>query len=192
MFKEISVVIKPILLGQAPSAKGDGRPFTGPSGSTVMRWLEVDDRDQLEHFFYLENLLPYPLSPNADPKKRDSSLTPGEARVGCNNFLARTRHRLMQEVGADVYHSNRPPTVVVCLGNKVWRGFRLDSKAPWFHWEPVSDDFLMVKFPHPSGLNHSLSDSEFVRETATRLRRIALGRIDAPHPTDPNHPLTLL
>lgn len=188
--------IKPILLGQAPSVKGDGRAFTGPSGKTLTRWLGVDDRDELANYFYLENLVDRPLVRNDDPRRHNSELTPHMARDGAQKFLARTNTRLLRELGQQAFNDwidSGHPVTVVALGNKVWRGFNLPHKAPWFQWEMVEGgEFAIVKFPHPSGLNHELNDPDFAREVATRLRRIAQGHLDAPHPTDPHHSLRQL
>jgi uracil-DNA glycosylase len=175
--------VLPILLGQAPSAKGDGRAFTGPSGKTICRWLGVEDRDDLQKYFYLENLLQAPLPHNPDVKRKSSSFTPAEARFGCQNFLTRTRFRLRKSMGRDGYTDwiDSGGTVeVVVLGTKVWKGFGLPSHANWFEEQPVADDFRMVKFPHPSGLNLELNDVQFARETAARLRAIAMGVPYAP------------
>jgi hypothetical protein len=171
--------IQPILLGQAPSAQGDGRPFTGPSGKTVCKWLGVEGREQLAGYFYLENLLPHPLPRNADERRRSSQLTPAQARLGANNFLTRTRFRMRKELGAqgysDLIDQHKVFTVVV-LGTKVWKGFKLPSYDAWFTERMIGDDFMLIKFPHPSGLNHELNDPDFARETASRLRAIALHR----------------
>lgn len=170
--------ILPILLGQAPSAQGDGRPFTGPSGKTVCKWLGVDDRDELQKYFYLENLLDKPLPHNPDAKRKSSQLTPAQARQGCGSFLTRTRFRLRKEMGPQGYSDfidSGQEIKVVCLGTKVWRGFNLPAHADWFDEVYEVDEFLMVKFPHPSSLNLALNDPAFARETATRLRRIAQG-----------------
>ena len=187
--------VQPSLRGQAPSAKGDGRPFTGPSGKTVMNWLGVDSREELEKYFWLENLFDQPLEPNSDWRRKSSQLTPAAARVACEAFLQRTRGRLRRSMGRHEFTEfidNGPPITVVCLGTKVWKGFNLHSHANWFHPEPVGPDFAMVKFPHPSGLNLELNDPVFARETATRLRRIALGNLDAPYPSDSHHTLRQL
>lgn len=171
------MLAKPIILGQAPSAKGDGRPFTGPSGKTLCRWLGVGDREELERYFVLENLIAHPLDKNHDPKRRNSELTPAEARLGAMNFLTRTRTRLMKEMGSEGWGQFSLSGViqVVVLGNKVWKGFGLPRASGWFDEQFVGDEFLMVKFPHPSGLNHELNDPEFVCQVSTRLRYIAQG-----------------
>jgi len=188
--------VKPVLLGQAPSLKGDGRAFSGPSGNTVMRWLGVNTRDELERLFYLENLLLKPLPLNPDPKCRSSQLTRPLAREGVANLKGRMRVRLRLKLTPQGYNDwidSGNPVVVVALGTKVWRGFDLPHKSPWFDLQLVDGgEFAVVKFPHPSGLNHELNDQRFAREVATRLRRIALGHLDSPHPTDPNHTLNRL
>lgn len=190
------MAIKPILLGQAPSRKGDGRAFTGPSGKTLTKWLGVDDRDGLSNYFDLDNLVHHPLAPNTDPHRHNSELTPSMAREGAQQFLVRTKARLLKELGQHQFNDwidSGRPVVVVALGTKVWRGFNFSNQLPWFHWEMVpGGEFLVVKFPHPSGLNHELNDPEFAREVATRLRRIAWGHIDSPTPADPNHSLRQL
>jgi len=171
--------IQPILLGQAPSAQGDGRPFTGPSGKTVCKWLGVEGREQLAEYFYLENLLPHPLPRNSDERRKSSQLTPAQARLGAKNFLTRTRFRLRKDLGSEGYTKFIDQSrflLVVVLGTKVWRGFNLPSHDEWFTERLISDEFMMVKFPHPSGLNHELNDPDFVRETARHLRSIALHR----------------
>jgi hypothetical protein len=147
--------------------------------------MGVEDREELAKWFVLENLLQEPLAKNISPHRRNSELTPGQARHGAQEFLGRTRLRVKCELGKDQWNDfidSAPPITVVCLGNKVWKSFNLPTGVDWFHWEPVEYDFAMVKFPHPSGLNQSLNDPIFAREVATRLRHIALGELRGPNP----------
>lgn len=118
------------------------------------------------------------------------------ARQGAQQFLVRTKARLLKELGQQQFNDwidSGNPIRVVALGTKVWKGFGFNNRTPWFHWEMAAGgEFLITKFPHPSGLNHELNDAAFAREVATRLRRIAQGYIDSPAPSNPHHTLRQL
>ena len=74
---------------------------------------------------------------------------------------------------------------VICLGSKVWRAFELPRTSDWFDERGLEDEFWMVKFPHPSGLNHELNDPMFVRSVSERLRYIAQGDRHGGNPVRP-------
>lgn len=166
--------VRPIILGQAPSRLGDGRPFTGPSGDTICKWAGVESREKLLEYFELDNLLSKPLPVNGADRRSPSAFSPTQARAQAGKFLERQRVRLRKELGQSEYNDfiDSGEIVVVALGTKVWRSFRLPRNAEVFDEQPVSAEFRIVRFPHPSGLNHQLNDSEFVANVQRRLREI--------------------
>ncbi len=184
--------MKPIILGQAPSAKGDGRHFTGPSGATLCRWAGVETRDELLGYFELDNILPQPLVLNPDENRRRSGLSNREAKLGAMNFLGRTRLAARRSLGAERYSDfiDTGHFVTVVLGAKVWRAFGLAETTEMFGSQFLADDFLMIRFPHPSGLNRELNDPKLFAAVCRNLRSIGkvtpTVTIDLDYPIDPN------
>ncbi len=153
---------------------GDGRPFTGPSGDTLVRWAGLHTRDELLEFFELDNLLSRPLPKNSDPKRRPSVFSQRDGRIESGNFLGRQRLRALRQLGQVEYNNfiDHGHFVVVVLGTKVWRAFGLPRDTDLFGELPIHDDFCMIRFPHPSGLNLQLNDKTLVEQVRTNLRRI--------------------
>lgn len=181
--------MKPIILGQAPSRMGDGRAFTGPSGNTILKWCGLNHRTQLLHYFELDNLLHTPM-PRVEPGhrnvKRTNSFHKAERVQAAKAFLDRWRAVAYRQMGGwqgvEAFQREGGRIVVVALGRQVWDTFGHDSISTlprhpeMFAEGEVEELFTLVRFPHPSGLNHQLNDYEFVAEVARRLR--AIGRIN--------------
>lgn len=166
--------IKPIILGQAPSQLGDGRPFTGPSGHTLCMWAGVDTRDELLQYFDLANLMSRPL-PRRPRTQRESTFKLTEGRDAARQFLFHTRKRVKMNLGQERWNDfidSGQRIEVVALGVKVWRSFRLPGGARHFERHQFEEDFAFIPFPHPSGLNHQLNDPLFRREVRMNLRRL--------------------
>lgn len=174
-------MILPIIVGQAPSRLGDGRPFTGPSGDRLVKWAGVRDRDELLKYFRLDNLMSEPLphhphnrKPNGSLKTVNFSMKVG--RLHAEIFVGKQRDYLYSQLGvegAEAFAKVRNHVDVVLLGRKVWDCFDLSGDTPMFGRVVRSRSGLRFhRFPHPSGLNHQMNDWEFVRETSERLRRI--------------------
>jgi hypothetical protein len=174
-------MILPVILGQAPSRLGDGRPFTGPSGDRLVQWAGVGSRDELLRYFRLDNLLPEPLphhpekrKPNGNLKSVNFSLKTG--RMHADAFLARQHDYLVNQLGVDgaeIFLQVRNHIDIVVLGRKVWDSLELHGDVPTFGRVVRARLGLRFhRFPHPSGLNHQMNDPEFLRETSQRLRRI--------------------
>lgn len=181
--------MKPIILGQAPSRLGDGRAFTGPSGNTLVQWCGLNHRTQLEKYFELDNLLHTPM-PRIEPShrniKRTNSFHRAQRVQAAKDFLNRWRAVAYQQMGGwqgvEAFQSDGGRIKVVALGRQVWDTFGHESISTlprhpdMFAEGDVEELFTLVRFPHPSGLNHQLNDHEFVAEVARRLK--AIGRID--------------
>ena len=174
-------MILPVILGQAPSRQGDGRPFTGPSGDRLLKWAGVETRDELLRYFRLDNLFPYPLPQHESERRPSGSLkTIGfSKRLGrdfAQQFIAREDDYLKNQLGPEGYttfHTVRNHIDVIVLGKKVWDALDLWGSTPMFNRVVRARTGLRFhRFPHPSGLNHQMNDPEFVRETSERLRRI--------------------
>lgn len=175
-------MILPVILGQAPSRLGDGRPFTGPSGDRLLRWSGVESRDELLKYFRLDNLMSQPLPHHPIARRPNGSLktvnfSKRVGKVHADIFLARQYDYLINQLGVDgldVFRQVHNRLDVVVLGRKVWESFDLRGDVPMFgRVVKVGVTYLRFhRFPHPSGLNHQMNDPEFVRETSERLRRI--------------------
>lgn len=174
-------MILPVILGQAPSHHGDGRPFTGPSGERLIKWAGVDNRDELLNYFRLENLFPVPLPRFPDERRPSGSLkTRGfSKKVGrqhAERFIERQDDYLKNQLGPEGYthfHTLHSKIDVIVLGRKVWDALDLWGQTPMFgRVIKVRTGLRFHRFPHPSGLNHQMNDPDFVRETSQRLRRV--------------------
>lgn len=168
-------MILPVIVGQAPSRLGDGRPFTGPSGDRLVQWAGVDTREELLRYFRLDNLMAQPLPNNPHERKPNGSLktinfSRHMGRVYADLFVARQRDYMSAHSG----HMVIELMDIVVLGKRVWESLDLRGDMPMFGFS-LSHMFKFHRFPHPSGLNHQMNDPEFVRETSHRLRQV--GRI---------------
>lgn len=166
-------MILPVILGQAPSRLGDGRPFTGPSGDRLVQWAGVESRDELLKYFRLDNLLPEPLPHHPERRKPNGNLktvnfSRRRGREQAVQFIARQNDYLIAENAGKVVKLD-----VVVLGKKVWESLELNMETPIFgRVVKVGLRMRFHRFPHPSGLNHQMNDPKFLGETSERLRRI--------------------
>lgn len=127
-------------MGQAPSLKGDGRPFTGPSGQTLSELIGMPVRS----VFDCRNLSDYWRS-DAKPEWHPKEAEWAAARV------------------PEVLDINQR---FILVGRKVAQAFRLGDKNPYLDW--IGDYKLSYQlpygpvaiFPHPSGLNRWWNSSE--------------------------------
>lgn len=162
---------KPIILGQAPVSP-DLTPFTGRSGRTLCEWAGVETREQLMEYFDLDNLL------DRTMKKSKTGQAPSfptsRAPLLRTKFIDRHRTALVEELGEDgarEYEINQRRTVLV-MGSLTWKAFDLKKTVSLFGTAPYKMVFMMVRFPHPSGLNRQLNDPEILAETIRNLRLI--------------------
>lgn len=152
--------MKPIIVGEAPSAQGDGRPFTGPSGERLQALLGLESYDQLTERFELMNLFEIQ-SPVWDRFDQEYA-----------------RKKAMRQMTKWV---NQEDLVdVILAGRKVARAFRVEPLA-WFVFE-MRANVVLWTFPHPSGLNHFWNDPEAERDASRFLRARAIGA-SAHHPS---------
>lgn len=153
-----------IILGQAPSRVGDGRPFSGPSGRRLCSLTGLADYDELSRAFKLMNLL-------REPVKK----VPGKKGDLFDRKMAAAR-------GAELYEVLPDEFKIVCCGREVWRSMGLDPTVPYFQWANVKANRRawgdLVLFPHPSGISHYWNDAGRVRRAAEFLAPLAhRGRI---------------
>jgi hypothetical protein len=175
-------MILPVILGQAPSRLGDGRPFTGPSGDRLLLWAQLETRDELLKYFRLDNLLSTPLPQYTDirspgGKLRTPSIGRRVAKDSAQQFTARQYDYLKNQLGGqrgmDDFIRAGNAVEVICLGRKVWEAFGLPNNTLYLKSYLRSQMGLkFYRFPHPSGLNHLMNDLEFLRETSEALRRV--------------------
>lgn len=126
---------KPILVGEAPSAQGDGRPFTGPSGDRLQALLGLESYDELTQAFEMINIFEKITKPAWDRFDRVY------ARRRAVALLTR-------------WHERDPDDIldVILAGRKVMAAFGVEH-LPWFGFHNLGGVVLWA-FPHPSGLNH--------------------------------------
>lgn len=148
-----------IILGQAPSRVGDGRPFSGPSGERLCNLTGLEDYDALARAFKLTNLL-------REPVKK----VPGKKGDLFDRKMAAAR-------GAELYELLPDDFKIVCCGREVWKAMALDPTVPYFQWTNVKANpgawGNLVLFPHPSGISHYWNDPERVRRAAAFLAPLA-------------------
>lgn len=121
-----------VIVGEAPSLLGDGRPFTGPSGARLCELLGVPDMAGLRELFELDNIFHHH-TPRWDAFDRR------HARQIANGKMK------------GWYQEDEPVTVIMC-GRKVWKAFS-GTQTDWFEPDERRNVVLWT-FPHPSGLNH--------------------------------------
>lgn len=162
---------KPIIVGEAPVSR-DGTPFTGRSGKTLMTWAGVSNRHELAEYFDLDNFVQKSLMPAkpGQPKNFPMKVAP----VLRQQFEDRHESALIRELGTDgalEYLLNQRRTVLV-MSSLVWGAFDLPRPTKLFEAKPYKMRYMMIRFPHPSGLNRQLNDPDIVREAIRHLRLI--------------------
>lgn len=162
---------KPIIVGEAPVSR-DGTPFTGRSGKTLQAWAGVSSRYELTQYFDLDNFVQKSLTPARPGQAKNFPMK--SAPVLRQQFMDRHEIALISELGlkgAEEYLLNQRRTVLV-MSSLVWRAFDLPRPTKLFEAKPFKQRYMMVRFPHPSGLNRQLNDPEIVREAIRHLRLI--------------------
>lgn len=152
--------MKPVLLGQAPARSGDGRPFTGRSGERLLRLLDLQNYDQLEQVFHLDNVIHHKQD-RLDGKGDTFPMTLAKQN-------ARIRVLTYQVAG---YHD------VICCGKKVWEALGL--KPGHFFNGAATGGLRFWLFPHPSGVSTFWNDEKNRVEAANFLKlRLSASGID--------------
>lgn len=162
---------KPIIIGEAPVSR-DGTPFTGRSGKTLMVWAGVSTRHELTQYFELDNFVQKSLMPAKPGQVKNFPMK--SAPILRQQFQDRHELALINELGlegAEEYLTNQRRTVLV-MSSLVWRAFDLPRPTKLFDAQPFKKYYMMVRFPHPSGLNRQLNDPEIVQKASERLRLI--------------------
>lgn len=151
--------MRPLVVGQAPSADTDGRPpFCGRSGARLAELLGVEHR-QLGQLVDLVNLLER--WPGKSPTGRGDAFPYDQAAAAAAMLLAVTPH----------------DRVIVC-GRGVWRALGLHGDV-----EPLGRGYaagrLFLNLPHPSGLCRWWNDPANVDRAGAVLRHFVAANLRA-------------
>ncbi len=157
--------MKPIIVGQAPSRKGDGAPFSGPSGARLCRLVGVKDPEELKDYFKLINLIKHQLDPH--PRGRGDKFDLNEAKKRATRILSEAE----------------PEQVFIACGRQVWKCLTGTPDGEFYtrrvvtvtHNKKPSVDVNVYLFPHPSGASSIWNYPAEVRRAQTFLRLMAEG-----------------
>ena len=148
------------IVGQAPARTGDGRPFTGNSGKTLLKMFGWPTYDYMASRVNLLNLLNEQQPPNVHGRgdKFDYDTAKREA-------LRLRGH----------WHIFYPETHVICCGVKVFKCFTGQSPRQPFKglalYHRRYDTVVKCWYlPHPSGVNPFYNDDNLIIEAAKFLR----------------------
>jgi len=153
---------KPILVGEAPSLQGDGRPFTGPSGGRLQSLLGLKSYDELTDALDMLNIFEKVSQPAWDRFDRKF------ARQRAIHLLTK-------------WHDHDPEDLldVILCGRKVMAAFGVEH-LDWFGFHSRGGVVLWA-FPHPSGLSHFWNAPDDVLRASRFLRARVLASC-AHHP----------
>lgn len=135
-----------VIVGQAPSRKGDGRPFTGPSGKRLCDLLDLPNYEALAKRVILTNLLDRPVEPAASGR--------GDTY---DRRLANARAKQLM-----LYYARQPELfVILAAGKEVYRSL-IGVEGTFFKGKKGKlgpAQFVDVWcFPHPSGASAYWND----------------------------------
>lgn len=156
-----------MVIGQAPGHRSvtKGRPFSGPGGSILQKWLEQAGfpPGYLHEHTYLSSLTR--CDPGRNPRGNgDRRPSPQEVAL-CRPFLE-AELQLLQ------------PKVVLLVGSMAIEAFlgkgRLEEIIGTFE---ERDGMLFLPLPHPSGVSRWLNDPEHLKLHQRALELLAAWRV---------------
>ena len=156
-----------MVIGQAPGHRSvtKGRPFSGPGGSILQKWLEQAGfpPGYLHEHTYLSSLTR--CDPGRNPRG-DGDRRPSPQEVAlCRPFLE-AELQLLQ------------PKVVLLVGSMAIEAFlgkgRLEEIIGTFE---ERDGMLFLPLPHPSGVSRWLNDPEHLKLHRRALELLAAWRV---------------
>lgn len=156
-----------MVIGQAPGHRSvtKGRPFSGPGGSILQKWLEQAGfpPGYLHEHTYLSSLTR--CDPGRNPRG-DGDRRPSPQEVAlCRPFLE-AELQLLQ------------PKVVLLVGSMAIEAFlgkgRLEEIIGTFE---ERDGMLFLPLPHPSGVSRWLNDPEHLKLHQRALELLAAWRV---------------
>lgn len=159
--------MKPIIVGQAPSRRGDGTPFSGPSGARLLRLLNLNNVEQLKKIFKLTNLIKHQLDPH--PRGRGDRFD--------HNDAAERAKRMMNDA--------RDGQIFIACGRQVWKCMTGSPDGPFYSFRIVEAQrskeaephhVKVYLFPHPSGASSIWNYPVEVRRAQKFLRALADGQ----------------
>lgn len=159
--------MKPLIIGEAPSKSGDGRPFSGRSGDRLKQLMGVGSYDELTGYFELRNLCRQEFSQSA--AKYTARLT----LIDIRKRLIRSRNRPKRLYDPSPHDSCH---ILMC-GRKVQTAFGVQGELFTEYVPPGFVDIHLWVFPHPSGLNRYWNDHHRVEVAKQFIRRISSGCI---------------
>lgn len=133
-----------VIVGEMPSKKGDGSPFSGPSGERLTKALGHDWR------FAMQGVNLFPIRVQAWKKT-----------------IARKRGQQLRESFA----KDKQYWVVLLAGRKVADSFGFAKDEPFFQ-RLVRRHVRYYIIPHPSGLSRWWNDPKNVKRFETFLRNL--------------------
>lgn len=149
------------IVGQAPARTGDGRPFTGNSGKTLLKLFGWPSYEYMSLRIHLLNLL-------------DEKQEPLPGRRGDRfNYEVAKREAIRLRGHWHIFYSE---THVICCGVNVFKCFTGQSPKQPFKGLALNHRRFntVVKcwyMPHPSGINPFYNDPELVAEAKQFLRQ---------------------
>jgi uracil-DNA glycosylase len=149
------------IVGQAPARSGDGRPFTGQSGTRLCELLGLINYDALSKRFILENLVNRPMQKHLNGRGDQFDA-----------MIAQKRATLMLRT----WLKSDELTPVIACGHLVFKTLTNRPK-PFFKGTtirvPGRESAIEVwNFPHPSGASAFWNDPKNVREARAFLNRL--------------------
>lgn len=147
-------VTRLVFCGQAPSRLGDGRPFSGPSGTRLAKLLNLGDYERLAEQVTLVNLID---EPQDKAERRGDVFDLVQAKVKARELMAG-------------WSDDPEPVVVLACGHSVFRCLT-GRKTELFRGRATIGVGVWC-FPHPSGASSYWNSRGNVDKAAIFLNRL--------------------
>ena len=147
-----------VIVGQAPSRIGDGRPFSGPSGKRLAALFGLRDYEQLAASMTLINIF----GNSADRR---------EVR---GDHFDRDRARQLGEELVELWRGHRGHVIVIACGHSVFQALT-GQRGTFYQAMIFSEEASHIEvwcFPHPSGASSYWNEVPNRLTAANFLRRI--------------------
>jgi len=153
-----------IIVGQAPSRIGDGRPFTGPSGNRLVKLFGLEDYEALASYARLVNIF-------GDPANRSQAILCGRPRAHAGDDWDRDL-AAVEGFGLLLRWMKEPgDKLVLGCGKNVIQALT-DRPPAMFKGRRMAPGLDVWHFPHPSGASHFWNDPENVERAGVFLRKL--------------------
>lgn len=160
---------KLVIVGQAPSRLGDGRPFSGPSGKRLQQLTGLKSYEQLADAFTLENIFPFSADKLTSGRGDEYDVAVAR-RIGDAKML--------------VWSLSQKPQYVLACGHQVYKSLTGSPQILFgrrvFNYPAWGGRVVIFNFPHPSGASGFWNEPDNTRKAKHFLAKLLhhLGKLN--------------